>query len=145
MANERLLPGTKICAGIAVGLFFAGLLWFAGRSVYLYCRVAVVLQQATHANDDTPNPIESLAELGRPVVPYLADALGDRNPTIRRIAAAALGKIGPEAEEAVPALIRATDDEDTWVRHDAFLAIGRVGPSAPGSVRPAYRGIEQRR
>ena len=46
------------------------------------------------------------------MVPFLIEALGNRNPVIRGRAAIALGDNGPAAKEAVPALLKACTDPD---------------------------------
>ncbi len=68
---------------------------------------------------------------------------------MRRIAAFALGKIGPAAKEAVPALIAALKDEDKDVRVYAASALGHIGPAAKEAVpaleaaaRDGVRGAE---
>jgi HEAT repeat protein len=63
-------------------------------------------------------------------VPALIDLLKDRRPGIRRLAAEALGRIGPTAE-AVPALQRAAQDSDDRVRAAAAAALASKTAAAP--------------
>ncbi len=60
----------------------------------------------------------------------LAEALSDREPQIRELAALALIESGPEARYALPELIVALQDESPVVRRRAIRAIGVVGPVA---------------
>ena len=46
----------------------------------------------------------------------LIDQLKSQNPDVRREAAQALGKLGPEAKDAVPALANALKDKNLFVR-----------------------------
>jgi HEAT repeat protein len=60
------------------------------------------------------------------VVPALATAMCDRDPTVRVEAALALMKIGPAARDAAPALAEATKDANPTVRQYAAKALERV-------------------
>ena len=66
-------------------------------------------------------------------MPALIQALKD-DADVRRVAASALGKIGPEAKEAAPALIQAL--QDSYVRYCAVEALKRIGrPEALEAVK----------
>jgi HEAT repeat protein len=59
------------------------------------------------------------------------DALGDQDDRVRASAAAALGRIGPAAEEAVPALIEALKDEAAGPQaEESLVKIGRAAVPA---------------
>ncbi|HEX6987632.1 MAG TPA: HEAT repeat domain-containing protein [Planctomycetaceae bacterium] len=62
-------------------------------------------------------------------VPGLAAALGDSDPDVRRLAAFALGRLGPEADDALPALRTALADEQEPVRLAAAYAINGIDPT----------------
>jgi HEAT repeat protein len=62
-------------------------------------------------------------------VKALRMALGDRAPEVRATAAAALGRLGRQAEEVVPALLATMKDEMAEVRVQSATALGRVAPS----------------
>jgi HEAT repeat protein len=56
----------------------------------------------------------------------LIATLKDQDATVRRSAAFALARIGPEAKEAAPALIVALKDQDAAVRRSAAEALGQI-------------------
>jgi HEAT repeat protein len=62
----------------------------------------------------------------------LVEKLKDKDSTVRRNAADALGQNGDK--EAVPALIKALGDEDLFVRRFAAQALGKIGPDAKDAV-----------
>ena len=78
--------------------------------------------------------LDSLARIGRPVVPALADLLSDKTARVRLRAAVALGKIGPKAGAAVPALARLLSDDWTQIREQAARALANIGPDAKPAV-----------
>lgn len=69
-------------------------------------------------------------------VRLLAEALGDPDPHIRELAAAALSEFGPDAQLALPELIQACQDESLVVRRRAVRAIGFIGPVAADDALP---------
>ncbi len=81
----------------------------------------------------------ALAAIGSPAlpaVPDLVDRLKNGVASVRRNAAAALGKLGPDiGPEAIAALIEAVDDPIQPVREQAVLALGRIGPQAAQHAR----------
>jgi HEAT repeat protein len=78
--------------------------------------------------------VESLGELGAPLVPGLIRMLKDEDLFVRWIAARALGKLGDDAASAVPSLITMTADEDQDARMAAITALGKIGPEAKDAV-----------
>jgi HEAT repeat protein len=75
----------------------------------------------------------ALAEIGRPALPAVLEALKD--PPKRMGAVEALGAMGPGAAvEAVPALITHADDSDRHVRCSVFAALQRLGPAARQAI-----------
>lgn len=81
---------------------------------------------------------DRLGELRPPgAVPPLTRGLGDNSETVRRSAAVALGKLGPDALPAVPALLEAAArDEDHKVREalDRVCASTDAGPALAKAV-----------
>ena len=72
--------------------------------------------------------VHGLSAIGETAVPALIDVLQDNRGSWRRrcAAAAVLGNIGPQAEEAVEMLATAVRDDDQWVRRNAIEALGRI-------------------
>lgn len=64
----------------------------------------------------------------------LVNELSDHNIEVRRNAAEALMRMGPEAKNAAPALSIALKDEDERVRYYAAQALGRMGTEAKVAV-----------
>ena len=63
-------------------------------------------------------------------------ALTDGSVQVRKMAASALGEIGPDARQAIPALIQALGDVDEGVRRRVALSLGEMGAEAR-SAAPA--------
>jgi len=82
----------------------------------------------------------SLGSLGESVVPALIMALAEKSPERRRVAAYALGSMGPAAAPAVAGLGKALRYEDPATRQHAARALGRIGPEAK-SVLPQLENI----
>jgi len=74
--------------------------------------------------------VKALAPLGAAAVPTLIGVLAEPDAPLRREAAAALGRIGPDACAAVPALMTALKDATLKVRLAAATALGALGPDA---------------
>jgi HEAT repeat protein len=71
----------------------------------------------------------------RKMVPFVADVLkADRSATIRATAAAALGRMGPNARTVVNAMIESLKDPDAGVRAAVAEALGRIGDEARSAV-----------
>jgi hypothetical protein len=85
----------------------------------------------------------SMASLGAAAVPDLTVNLQYPDPKVRRMAAEALGKIGPAARTSVPRLIELLDDEQAW--DAAAEALGRIGPDAHAAVPKLLEALEAMR
>ena len=72
------------------------------------------------------------------VIPPLLDALADRDPTVRTIAATYLGIIHEHGVDVVPALAEMLKDEDPEVRTATARALGSFGADAAPAI-PALR------
>ena len=73
---------------------------------------------------------DTLGKIGLAAVPYLIEALKDKETGVRRNALYVLGKIGPKSSAAVSALIEAMKDGDKLIRRNAAEALGKIGPVA---------------
>lgn len=101
-------------------------------------KIAELVKKLGDESDTTrKEAIEELAEIGQPSVPALIKALeGNEDKYVRKIAAWALGQIGPAAHDAVHTLIKALGDQDKYVRANAAWALGQIGPVTE-NVAPA--------
>jgi HEAT repeat protein len=66
------------------------------------------------------------------------DALRSEHPLVRKRAALALGRVGPEAREAIPALEKLLSDPDRGVQDAAAHALEAIDPDKPGML-PAVK------
>ena len=82
-----------------------------------------------------------LGDCGPTAVPALEKALADPDAAVRYYAAAALGRLGPEAKAAVPALIKLLADADANVRWRAARALGDIGPEAKSAVPALVKAL----
>ncbi len=85
----------------------------------------------------------SLAQIGPAAIPALKEALVDDNPQVRRQAAQALGKMGPDAAPAVSELTHALSDADPTVREAAAQALGKIGPAAAPAISELIKVLEE--
>lgn len=76
----------------------------------------------------------ALGAMGAEVVPELTGALRDKSVERRRVAAYALGSIGPDARPAVKTLAARLTDEEPAVRFLAARALGSIGKDAKGAL-----------
>ncbi|MCZ6786717.1 MAG: HEAT repeat domain-containing protein, partial [Planctomycetota bacterium] len=68
-------------------------------------------------------------------VPAVVALLQDKNATVRRNAAQALGRIGVSHKATVPALEKLlAADKDRVVRHNAIVALGELAPKSPKAL-----------
>jgi HEAT repeat protein len=86
---------------------------------------------------------EALGRLGEPAVPALIKVLKDDDASIRRYAALALARIGPQAALAVPALIERLDDSDLFVLQNTLFAFKQIGPAAEPAVGAIQSTLQQ--
>lgn len=75
-----------------------------------------------------------LGNFRKDAIPYLLQALQDKEGLVRAKAAYSFIKIGPDAKEAVPALIAALRDSSRDVHNNAVVALGSIGPEARAAV-----------
>ena len=66
-----------------------------------------------------------LSYIGEPAIPFLVDALSDRDPRTRGSCAFVLGHI--RDRRTIPALRKALDDPINSVRYEAAVALGNIG------------------
>jgi len=86
--------------------------------------------------DRTKQAHRRLVEIGKPGIPYLADAVKDTRKNVRWRAVQVLGAIG--GDEVVPPLLLALADADKDVRRYAVSFLGRWGKdesSVPSAVK----------
>jgi HEAT repeat protein len=62
----------------------------------------------------------------RDAIPALTEALKDSSPYVRKVAAATLGTLGPEASSSIPALEKARKDPDEGVRLAAVESLKQL-------------------
>lgn len=101
--------------------------------------------------------VEALGRMGAPAVPALSEALKggagprrvrpgqnvpDGSALVRSKAAAALGRIGPDAKAAVPALVEALKDNS--IRTDAATALGEIGGAAKDALPALEAAVAER-
>jgi HEAT repeat protein len=84
------------------------------------------------------------AYLGIPVAEWVGTLQGG-DPLERRLAAHALGEIGPRAREAVPALRAALEDPTDYVRVWAAAALARIDRSRGESLAALIAGTKEER
>lgn len=91
--------------------------------------------------DDDPRvaAVFTLGKIGIPAVHALTKALDSQDKNVRAHAAASLGGIGPESNDAITALTARLKDEDMEVRRESAFALGSIGPAAEAAV-PSLRG-----
>ncbi|UCG63712.1 MAG: HEAT repeat domain-containing protein [Deltaproteobacteria bacterium] len=109
--------------------------------------VGLLLLMSTFTGCSTPpshKPHDSLSyskATGPQSVAKLIKALGDNESEVRMNAAEALGRIGPDANEAGPALIEALSDSDYAVRYSAAEALGEIGYDTKEAIRALIKAL----
>ncbi|UCG48962.1 MAG: HEAT repeat domain-containing protein [Phycisphaerales bacterium] len=94
--------------------------------------LAEALQSQHEDHNVKREAAEALGKIGPEAVPALAKALQHNQYFVRRVAARALGETGVAG--AVPALIKALQDEDRSVRWITAQALGRIGSEAKEAI-----------
>ncbi|MHB0939456.1 MAG: HEAT repeat domain-containing protein [Armatimonadota bacterium] len=94
------------------------------RFRYPSARQALLVAMHSADNGMRAKAIEALATFGPAAVPPLLEALQDKNPSIRRAAARALGNIGDSS--AVEALLQLAKERDRQVRESAISALAAI-------------------
>jgi HEAT repeat protein len=77
----------------------------------------------------------ALAQIGGASVTPLIELLKHEDMLVRRQAAAALARIGPDARAAQPALVTALKDSSASVRALAASALGEINTDVPATAR----------
>jgi HEAT repeat protein len=88
--------------------------------------------------------VDSLVGFGPAAVSAMVDRLKDKDSGVRGNAAEALGRIGPDAEDAVKPLARAVGDSDARVREVAAWALGKIGPASRDAVPALTQALRDR-
>lgn len=82
------------------------------------------------------------AKTGKKVADWVEALRDEADKYRRRLAARALGELGPQAVPAVETLAGALQDGDPWVRKWSCWALGAIGPQA-GAAIPALTGARE--
>jgi HEAT repeat protein len=85
---------------------------------------------------------EALGSVGKEAVPFLVQALKDKDDVIRLLAVQGLGRLGPEAKTAIPALIEALKDRHRIVSDIAWNTLRQLGDEAVPSLLEALADKE---
>lgn len=85
---------------------------------------------------------KTLSRIGERSVPLLVVALKDKNETLRREAAYALGECGANAHSAITPLIEGLKDKESTVRQACARALGMMGSTAREAIT-ALRDAEK--
>ena len=88
-----------------------------------------------HKRSVVPAPAGAPADPPKPApaeaLPALLERLRAEKPDVRMDAAAAIGRLGPQAKAAAPALLAAFPQEkDPFARRAMIIALGAIGPDA---------------
>lgn len=86
----------------------------------------------------------ALANLGDGAIPTLTKALPNASPERRRLAAYALGSMGPKAAAATPALAKALKHDDAALRLQAARSLGKIGPGAVSAVPDLDKALDDK-
>jgi HEAT repeat protein len=86
-------------------------------------------------------PQQAMIELAPASIPGVAEALADRDPAVRRLAAQTLRLIGPAARSADGILAECLKDPDVSVRAEAALALGEIQrEKSVDALKPLLKG-----
>jgi len=101
-------------------------------------RVVNRLEKISRSSYSRDAALAALVQAGRPALPTLLRALGDRDLGVRWMAVEALRQMGDP--QAIPTLLRALGDRDSGVRQMAVEALRRIGGTQ--AVPALLRAIE---
>lgn len=87
---------------------------------------------------------DQLARAGAAGIPWLVEAMRNRDPGVRLLAVSALGRTMPLPREAIPALVVCLRDTEVRVRRQAADALGRFGPEAAAATDDLTRALRDR-
>ena len=101
-------------------------------------RIRSLIEALESSNDAVRQDARrSLVGIGRPVVPYLIQALGDRHHRVRWGAAKALGQIGdPEAAEALVTAMEDPEFDVRWLAAQGLISMQRQ------ILEPLFKAIQ---
>ncbi len=99
----------------------------------------LILGLATYDDATRMNARLALLGIGRQAIPFLVEALKDRNDMVRWEATNIISEIGDP--EAAPALVKILEDEEFGIRWTA--ARGLVGMHVKG-LRPLFKSLEEK-
>jgi HEAT repeat protein len=86
----------------------------------------------------------ALSNLGDGAIPTLTQALADKSPARARLAAYALGSMGPTAAPAVTQLAKALLHDDPALRTLAARALGKIGADAKSTVPQLEQALDDK-
>ena len=131
ISPRRFLPG--IVASLLVGALIAG----CGQRDEVAAKKVDVAAEVAKLKGDADATSAALTELAAggknstKAVDDIIPLLKDEDHVVRRLAAFALGQIGPAAKAAVPALKPLMDESD---QSTVTTAINAINAIAPGSI-----------
>jgi len=101
-------------------------------------RIRSLIEALESSNDAVRQDARrSLVGIGRPAVPYLLQALGDRHHRVRWGAAKALGQIGdPEAAEALVTAMEDPEFDVRWLAAQGLISMQRQ------ILEPLFKAIQ---
>jgi HEAT repeat protein len=91
-----------------------------------------------------PRPRVFRPEFGKKAVPILVAALKDTDPSVRRNAAASLGRIDSSVPSAVPDLVKVLCDSDGEVRLEAAQALLQFNVATDAAFRALSDGMKSK-
>ena len=86
----------------------------------------------------------ALANLGDGAIPTLTKTLASKIPERRRLAAYALGAMGPNAAPAAPELAKGLQDDEPAQRVLAARALGKIGAAAKGTLPLLQKSLDDK-
>jgi HEAT repeat protein len=87
----------------------------------------LALALADEKQDVAEAAAEALVRIGPPAVQPLAEQLASKNVAAKKLALAALARLGPTAKAAGPAIEKCKQDAEAQVRQLAEAALQRIG------------------